>query len=88
MYGLQQLISEPKKLLANSLSSTDLVFTDQLNLAVDSDVHPFLHPNSHHEIIYCKFNLMTEHSPPYEILAWDYKHSDEKAIAKAIFYFF
>ena len=43
--GLQQLTSEPNHLLPNLLSSIDLVFTDQPNLAVDSGVYPYLHPN-------------------------------------------
>ena len=83
VHGLQQLISEPTHLLPNSLSCIDLIFTDQPNLVVDSGVHPSLHPNCH-QIIFCKFNLMIEYPPPYERLVWDYKHSDEKAIAKAL----
>ena len=43
--------------LPNSLSRIDLIFSDQPNLAVDCGVHPSLHPNCHHEIIYCKFIL-------------------------------
>ena len=84
VHGLQQLISEPTHLLPNSLSCTDLIFTDQPSLVVDSGVHPSLHPNCHHQIIFCKFNLMIEYPPPYERLVWDYKHSDENAIAKAL----
>ena len=83
VHGLQQLISEPTHLLPNSLSCIDLIFTDQPNLVVDSGVHPSLHPNCH-QIIFCKFNLMIEYPPPYERLVWDYKHSDEKAIANAL----
>ena len=62
MYGLHQLISDPTHLLPNSLSCIDLIFTDQPNLAVDCGVHPSLHPNCHHQIIYCKFNLMIDSS--------------------------
>ena len=79
MHGLQQVISQQTHLLQNSLFYIDLIFTDQLNLAVDSGFHPSLHPNCRHQIIFCKFNLMIE----YERLVWDYKHSDENAIAKA-----
>ena len=83
MHGLQQLISEPTHLLPNSLFRTDLIFTDQSSLAVNSSVLPSLHPNCHYQIIYCKFNLTTEDPPPYERFVWDYKHSNENAIAKA-----
>ena len=58
MHGLQQLISDPTHLLLNSSSCIDLIFTDQPNLAVDSDVHHSLHVKCHHQIIHCKFNLM------------------------------
>ena len=68
VHGLQQLISEPTHLLPNSLSCIDLIFTDQPNLVVDSGVHPSLHPNCHHQIIFCKFNLMIKYPPPYERL--------------------
>ena len=27
---------------------------------------------------------MTEYPPPYESLAWDFKHSDENVIAEAL----
>ena len=84
VHGLQQLISEPTHLLPNSLSCTDLIFTDQPNLVVDSDVHPSLHPNCHHQIMFCKFNLMIEYPLPYKHLVWDYKHSDKNAAAKAL----
>ena len=84
LHGLQQLILEPTYLLPNSLSSIDLIFTDQSNLAVNSGALPCLHPNCHHQIIYCKFNLMIKDPLPYERFVWDYKHSNENAIAKAL----
>ena len=83
MLGLQHLISEPTHLLASSLSCIDVIFIDQLNLAVDG-VHPFLPPNHHHQIIYCRFNLMMKHSPQYEFYFSDYKSSNQNAIAKAL----
>ena len=47
-FGLYQLISETTRLLGNSSSGIDLIFTSQLNLVVESSIHPSLHPNSHH----------------------------------------
>ena len=83
LHGVQQLILEPTYLLLNSLSSIDLIFTDQSNLVVNSGVLPSLHPNCHHQIIYCKFNLMIKYPPAYERFVWDYKHSNENAIANS-----
>ena len=58
-------------LLANSLSLTDLIFTDQPSLGVDCSslvVHPSLHLICHHQNIYCKL----------------YKHANANAITKAL----
>ena len=52
-------------------------------MAVDCGVHPSLHPNCHHQIIYCKFNLI-EYPSPSERLVWDYDHANQNAIAKAL----
>ena len=65
-------------------SCIDLIFTDQPNLVVDSGVYPSLHPNWHHQITYCKFNLFIEYSPPYERQVWDYKHVDTNSIKKLL----
>ena len=83
MHGLHQLISDPTHLLQNFLSSIDLIFSDQPKLAVDCGAHSSLHPNYHHQIIYCKFNMMIEYPPPYERLVWDCNHANQNAITKA-----
>ena len=64
-YGLQQLITQPTHLLANSSSCIDLIFTDQPSLIVDCGIHPSLHPNCHHQIVYCKLDLNIFCPPPY-----------------------
>ena len=56
-YWLHQIINEPTYVLENSSSCIDLIFTSQINLIVDSGVHPSLHPNCHHQIVYAKLNL-------------------------------
>ena len=74
--GFYQLISDPKNPLQNSSSCTDLIFTDQSNLVVDSGVHPFLHPNCHHQITFSRYNLPVEYSLLYERLVWDYNKAN------------
>ena len=83
-YGFHQLILDPTHLLPNSSSCIDLIFTDQQNLAADSGVHPTLHGNCHHQIIFSKFNLMIEYPPPYQQLVWDYKKANTDSIQKAL----
>ena len=49
-YELHQIINELIHVIENPLFCTDLVFTSQPNLVVDSSVHPSLHPNYDHQI--------------------------------------
>ena len=64
-FGLHQMINEPTHILESSSSCIDLIFTSQPNLITESGVHPSLHPNSHHQIIFAKFNLEIHYPPPY-----------------------
>ena len=76
-YGFHQLISDPTHVLPNSSSCIDLIFTD-------SGVHPTLHGNCHHQIIFSKFYLIIEYPPPYQRLVWDYKKANIDSIQKAL----
>ena len=49
-YELHQIVNESIHVLENLLFRTDLIFTSQPNLVVDSRVHPSLHPNYHHHL--------------------------------------
>ena len=56
-FSLSQVINEPTHISQNFNSCIDLLFTNQENLITDSGVHPSLHSNCHHQIIYGKFDL-------------------------------
>ena len=71
--GLYQVIHEPTHFLKNSSSCIDLIFTSQPNLIIESGVHPSLHPNCYHQVIYVKFNLKIHYPPSYEHEVWHYK---------------
>ena len=49
-YELYQMINESIHVLENLFFRTDLIFTSQPNLVVDSSVHPSLDPNYHNQI--------------------------------------
>ena len=83
-YGLQQLISQPTHLLANSSSCIDLIFIDQPSLVVDCGTHPSLHPNCHHQIVYCKLDLKIVYLPTYQRHVWDFKRANIDSIRKAV----
>ena len=83
-FRLYQLIHEPTHLFENSSSCIDLIFTSQPNLVVESDVHPSLHPNCHHQIVFAKFNLMISYPPPYSREVWHYREANTDLIRRAI----
>ena len=68
-FGLHQMINEPTHILESS-SCIDLIFTSQPNLITESGVHPSLHPNSYHQIIFAKFNLEIHYPSPYFCDVW------------------
>ena len=83
-FSLSQVINEPTHISQNFNSCIDLLFANQQNLITDSGIHPSLHSNCHHQIIYGKFNLKIFYPPPYERHIWHYKHANTDMISKAI----
>ena len=83
-FSLSQIIYEPAPISLNFNSCIDLLFTNQKNLITDSGIHPSLHSNSHHQIIYRKFHLNIFYPPPYERHTWHNKHANADMISKAI----
>ena len=71
-FAMSQIINEPTHILDNSNSCIDLIFTSQPNMIMDSGVHPSLHSNFHHQIIYAKFDLKDFYPPPYERPMWHF----------------
>ena len=63
---LYQVINEPTHFFRKFFIRIDLIFISQPNLNTVSGVHPSLHPNCHHQVIYAKFNLKVHYPIPYE----------------------
>ena len=53
-------------------------------MIIESGVHPSLHPNCHHQIVYAKFNLLIHFPPPYSREVWHYKDANTDLIKRAI----
>ena len=70
--GLYQIIDEPTHILPSFASFIDLIFTNQPNFVINSGVHPSLHQNCHHHIIFAQIDLKVYYPPPYKRLFWDY----------------
>ena len=75
-FSLSQIIKGPTHILSNSVSYIDLIFTSQPNLVMHSGVHPSLHPNCHHQIVFAKFNVTVFCPPPCKQLVWDYQQGN------------
>ena len=56
-FAMSQVIKESTHILDNSKTYIDLIVTSHPNMTTDSGVHPSLHSNCHHQIIYVKFDL-------------------------------
>ena len=56
-YQIDHYLKESTHISENYRSCIDLLFTSQPNLVVDFGIHPSLHENCHHQIIYSKFDL-------------------------------
>ena len=83
-FGLHQVIKEPTHILHNSSSCIDLIFASQPNLIIESGVHPSLHPNCHHQLIYAKFNLQIYYPPQYYREVWHYNDANTELIRRTV----
>ena len=69
-FSLRQIIEEPTHILNTSASSIDLIST---NVVIHFGVHPSIHPNSHHQVVFAKYDLSIFYAPPYNRLVWHYQ---------------
>ena len=83
-HDFKQLISDATHILPQSLSCTDLIFSDQPKSVIDCGTHPSLNKNCHCQITFCKLNIRVEHPPPYQCLVWNFKKSNNEPIKRAI----
>ena len=56
-FSLFEIIKELTQIVENSKYFIHSIFTSQQNMTIDYGVHPSLHLNCHHQIIYAKFDL-------------------------------
>ena len=49
----------------NSLPCIDLIFAQQPNLVIYSEIHASLHYNYHHQITFAHINIVTKYPPHY-----------------------
>ena len=83
-FGLSQIIKEPTHIVENSSSCTDLTFTTQPNMVLESGVHHSQHKNCQHQIISATFHLKVYYPPPYERTSFHYSQANADHIQQAI----
>ena len=85
-YELTQLLKIPTDNFENYRSWIDLIFISQPNLVVEVGfgLHPSLHENCHHQIIYSKFDLKTFYRQLYEKTVWHYQQVDTELIKRSL----
>ena len=86
-FGLHQVIIEPTHISHNSSSCIDLIFASQPNLIIESGVHPSLHLNSLHQLLYAKFNLQIYYPPQYYRKVWHCNNVYTELIRRAVDHF-
>ena len=79
-----QIIKEPTRILKNSYSCIDIIFTTQPNMVSESGVYYSLHQNCHHQIIFAKFNLKIYYPSPYDKTISHYSHANVDHIQQTI----
>ena len=68
-FRLSQIVKKATHISQSFSSCINLLFTNQTNLVTDSGVHPSLHSNCHHQIVYAKFNLKIKFCINYLMMA-------------------
>ena len=83
-FGFHQVIKESTHILHNSSSCIDLIFASQPDLIIESGVHPSLHRNCHHQIIYANFNLQIYYPAQHYSEVWHYNDANTELIRRAV----
>ena len=57
--------------------------TDQPNIVLRNEVHPSLHTNCHHQVIFTKMGISCPPPPPHTRHIWHYSRAKTDLIKKA-----
>ena len=82
--NMTQIVKTPTYLTNNSNTLIDLVALDQPNLVRSNEIHPSLHPTSHHQINFTEINLKCPAPPPFVRRVWHYSRANLAAIKNSL----
>ena len=83
-YVLTQIINGPTDILEDASSCIDLIFKSQSNMVLNSGIHSSFHSNSHHQVVFAKFDLKVYYPSPCERHVWHYKYANTAQIKNAL----
>ena len=83
-FSFSQTIKEPRHVFSHLVYSIDLILKSHPNLVTHSGVHPRLHPNCHHQIVFAKFNLTIIYAQSNKRLVWHYQQANTDLVKEAI----
>ena len=78
------MICEPTHFMGSSRFCVDLVFIDQPNSFLETGVHPSLHEQCHHQIIYGKLTMNNPPPPSHNRRVWLYDQANVSPVRKSI----
>ena len=81
---IQQLIKKPTRILSDSSSYIDLIFTFHPSLVIELRVNPLFYSNCHHQTTFAKFSLKIHYPPPYKREIWHYRKINTDHIRQVI----
>ena len=82
-HSLTQLINQPTYVTNNSRTCIDIIATDQPNLFLKSEIHPSLHTNCPHQVVYAKMSINCPPPPPHSRQIWHYSRAKPALLRRA-----
>ena len=79
---LTQMTNQPTY-LTNTRTCIDLTITDQPNLVLKNEVHPSLHTNCGHQVVFTKMGFSCPPPPNYSRHIWHYSRANADAMKRS-----
>ena len=73
---VSQMTNGPTYITNNSQTCLDLLVTDQPNIILKNEIHPSLHTNCSHQVVYTKVGINCPPPPKFNRKIWHYSRAD------------
>ena len=79
---ISKMTNQPTYITKNARTCIDLMCTDQPNIVLRNEVHPSLHTNCHHQVIFTKNGNKLSSTTPHTRHIWHYSRAKTDLIKK------